>query len=506
MPTGIAKPSPRRPMEASSRPERAISWHHPSGAARRLAVAAGAALVLALAAGQSAAADFGSVGRWIVYPDGRVFLPHGLNLVVTRPPYWASWFGNEDARFLASQGFTALRVNLQPQALEPELGLLDTTYLQRFADRQAQLARYGIATLVALNQDGYAEACGGNGFPSWALLGPCESAWAPFWADAPAADSVGLQEHYGAWWTAIASRFAATRGLLGFDLLNEPQAPDDAAPGALWRETVATVRAADPGRLAFVEPRDPAAPSFGGGLPGGAGLAGHVYCASTLAKGLAGVTPGRAEIDRCIRHDAATLAAQVALARRERLPVLVGEFGASDEPREQSALVDAMGEAFVPWLAYAYTARLDSSGAPPQSLLRNDLLAGSEANAKQAKLDALVVPHPLAVAGTPRSWRFDRRRRTVAFAYSTARVGGGSFAGRPATVVFVPRRVYPHGYAVAVAGGTVVSDPGAPWLRIVARAGARVVHVSLVPGAGTPTRTPIEARHCGYDQGPCGLR
>jgi hypothetical protein len=303
-----------------------------SGAARRLAAAAGTALLVALAAGPgAAAADFGASGRWITYPDGRVFLPHGLNLVVTRPPYSATWFSEQDARFIASQGFTAMRLAILPQAIEPELGRVDSAYLQRFIARQAQLARYGIASLVALNQDGYAEACGGDGFPAWALLAPCDDPWAPFWANAPAADTVGLQGHYRSWVTEVGRRFAGARGLLGLDLLNEPKAPDDGVVGALWRATLPTVRAAAPGRLAFVEPRDPAAPAFGGGVPAGTGLAGHVYCASTLAKGLAGVTPGRAEIDACIGSDAATLAAQVSLARRSGLPVLVGEFGATDD-------------------------------------------------------------------------------------------------------------------------------------------------------------------------------
>lgn len=482
------------------------------GVVRSLAVATGAALALAFApavglgATATTSPDFGSVGRWITYPDGRVFLPHGLNLVVTRPPYRASWFSDQDARFVASQGFTAMRVTILPQALEAELGRIDTAYLQSFVARQQQLARFGIATLVALNQDGYAEACGGDGFPSWAVLGPCDEPWTPFWANAAAADSVGLQDHYRSWWDAIAPRFAGAHGLLGFDLLNEPTAPDDAMLGGLWRQTIATVRGVDHAHLAFVEPRDPARPGFGGGFPALTGLAGHVYCAPTLAEGLAGVAPARAEIDRCIRSDAAMLSSQLSLARRDGIAIVVGEFGATDELREQAALVDAMGEAFVPWLAYAYTGRLDSSGAPAQSLLRDDRKPGSEANAKQAKLDALVVPYPVAVAGTPRSWRFDRKTKTATFAFSTARVGGGAFAGRPETVVFVPRRVYPRGYGATVTGGAVVSQPGAPWLKIVAATGARIVRVSLAPRVGTATRSPIEARRCGYDQGPCGLR
>ena len=163
-----------------------------------------------------------------------------------------------------------------------------------------------------------------------------------------------------------------------------------------------------------------------------------------------------------------------------------------------------MAAAFVPWIVYAYSARLDSSGAPPQSLLRDERKAGSLANAKPAKLDALVVPHPLAVAGTPRSWRYDRKARTVAFAYSTARAGRGSFSGRPQTVVFVPPRVYPTGYTAAATGGRIVSAPTAPWLRVVADAGAASVRITIVPRRGSTTRTPLEVDRCGYDLAPCG--
>jgi endoglycosylceramidase len=227
-----------------------------SGAAGRALVAGLAALAFALAGPAWGAGKpppgYGSVGRWIVDPQGRVFVPHGLNLVVTRPPYWSSWFSEQDARFVASQGFTAMRINVIPEALEPRLGHVDATYLGHFAVRQSQLARHGIATLLTLNQDDYSSRCGGNGFPSWAVLAPCAEPWAPFWADDAAADGAGLQAHFLSWWSRLAGRFAGVRGLLGYDLLNEPEAADDATLGDLLRRTVATVREVDARRLAHV--------------------------------------------------------------------------------------------------------------------------------------------------------------------------------------------------------------------------------------------------------------
>ena len=48
-------------------------------------------MLAVLAAGSAAPgqAAFGGSGRWLTYADGRVFVPHGLNLVVTKPPYYA---------------------------------------------------------------------------------------------------------------------------------------------------------------------------------------------------------------------------------------------------------------------------------------------------------------------------------------------------------------------------------------------------------------------------------
>jgi endoglycosylceramidase len=446
---------------------------------------------------------FGTAGRWITYPDGRVFLPHGLNAVVTAPPYHAR-LGVADARLLASEGFTALRLALLPAGLEAQLGHVDRSYPQRVAAQARLLSRYGISTLVALNQDGYSEACGGDGFPGWAVLAPCDAgvdmAWAAFWADAEAADGVGLQEHYLAWWRAAAPLLRGTPGLLGLDLLNEP---DSTQPAVLGR--LASRAAAITGGLAFAEPGDPGAPDFGGALAQDIGYAGHVYCQTTLQLELAGATPSAGQVASCIRSDRAMLATQVAFARREARPLLVGEFGGSDELVEQRALVDAMGGSLVPWLGYAYTARGDTSGAPPQSLLRDESAPPSQENAKQAKLDALVVPYPLATAGTPLSWRFDRVRSTVRFVYATRRADGrGRYSGSQPTVVFVPRRVYPHGYRATATGGRIVSRPTAPWLEVAAKPGAERVTVTLAPRTGSTTLTPLQVDRCGYDLGRCG--
>jgi endoglycosylceramidase len=457
--------------------------------ARRLAVL----WLLALALASPASGAFGGSGRWLTYPDGRVFVPHGVNLLATRAPYFPSWFGEDDARLLAREGFTVVRLLFLPAALEPAPDAWDPAYLKEFTDRVDLLARYGIATVLALNQDDYAEACGGDGFPAWMVVGSCDDPWAPFWANADLEGS-GLQDRYLDFWSYAIPRLTSG-SLLGLDLLNEPQAPDAATLGAFWQRTVAAV-SAQTGRLLFTEPGAPGRPEFTAPLPRGTGYETHLYCWPTLEPAFAGKLPSAGTIRKCLPQLRSRLRSELAFATRNGYPFFVGEFGASDELTEQRTVVDALGAAFAPWAVYAYTARLDSSGTPTQSLLKDDAKPASEANAKQAKLDALVVPYAVAIAGTPASWSFGRGSRVVHFRYAPR--GGGT------TVVFVPQRVYATGYAVAATGARVVSAAGAPWLRLRALAGAKQVSVTIAPGRGVPTRNPLQVGICGYDLRSCG--
>ena len=75
------------------------------------------------AAGASASVELplGHAGRWITDDQGRVVVLHGLNMVYKRPPYApdAIGFGDDDAAFLAREGFNAVRVGVIYKAVEP---------------------------------------------------------------------------------------------------------------------------------------------------------------------------------------------------------------------------------------------------------------------------------------------------------------------------------------------------------------------------------------------------
>jgi endoglycosylceramidase len=152
-------------------------------------------------------------------------------------------------------------------------------------------------------------------------------------------------------------------------------------------------------------------------------------------------------------------------------------------------MVDLMTQRSLSWAYWQY----NTSGASvAPGLIIDDSKPGSEANARQDRLDALVVPYPQAVAGTPRAYHFDRATRTMTFSYGTRAVHEGACRTAP-TEIFVPRRVYPHGYTARASGARVVSAPTWPWVELVAQPGASSVSVTIAPRTGSTTQVPTRA-------------
>ena len=156
-----------------------------------------AALLLALA--PAAAADtplrLGHDGRWLTDDQGRVVILHGINMVYKRPPYApdAVGFGDDDAAFLASQGFNVVRLGVIYKAVEPQPGVYDDDYLARIRSTVDVLAAHGIVSLLDFHQDMYNERFQGEGWPDWAVFDdglpaePQAGFPGPCWPGTPAA-------------------------------------------------------------------------------------------------------------------------------------------------------------------------------------------------------------------------------------------------------------------------------------------------------------------------------
>lgn len=438
-----------------------------------------------------------SSGRWFIDATGRVVMFHGVNMVEKQAPYYpaAYGFGDDDAAFLAAEGFNALRLGVDFRGLMRTPGVVEDAYIEHLATSVDALTRQQIFVLLDFHQDGFSPMFNGNGFPDWmaitdGLRNPSDAvfplyyiqnpamqrAFEHFWANSPGPNGIGLQDYFVQGLARVVARFADNPLVLGTELINEP------FPGADWetcavnaagcpdleqqrllpfyRKGTAAARAVASSQLVFREPFvlfnfGQAATS----LPGtdvGVALAVHSYAQSE--GGEAGV----------IVH-------AIAAAQRDQRPLLLTEFGATTDPVVLNRLTAEMDGGLVPWLFWAYDGEVIGDLSQP---------AGPENLRSPAAFDALVRPYPVAITGTPTTIAFDPTTKLFDLAYDTLGPGDVRYANELVTVVSVPTRHYGDGYTVTADGATVVSAPCAPRLLLRNQAGANTVSVHVAPAAG----------------------
>ena len=97
-----------------------------------------------------AALPLDHAGTWLTDAAGRVVILHGLNQVFKLAPYEpaADGFGDDDAAFLAENGFDAVRVGVIWAGVEPQPGVYDDAYLDSIADTVQTLAAHGIVSIL----------------------------------------------------------------------------------------------------------------------------------------------------------------------------------------------------------------------------------------------------------------------------------------------------------------------------------------------------------------------
>jgi endoglycosylceramidase len=472
-----------------------------------------AAAVLACAAPTAVAAPALPLrhdGRWITDAQGRVVNLHGINMVYKRPPYApdAVGFGDDDAAFLADEGFNVVRVGVIYAAVEPSPGVYDDGYLNRIRATIDTLAAHGIVALLDFHQDLYNERFQGEGWPDWAVMDdglPAQpaSGFPNNYLVMPAlqrafdhffADDGGLQDHYAAAWAHVAQRFKDAPNLLGYELLNEPW------PGSTWqdcinptgcpvddtkleafdRRVLAAIRATDPRGLVWHEPfvlfNQGAGTSVKALGDPNVGFSFHDYC---LAAEQPDSEPG------CARSDDLVFQHAVDRVASTREALLLTEFGATDAASVLKPMVERADRNMVSWTEWHYCGCDDPTTSGPgakQAIVLDPAKPPVGDNLKRVTLDQLVRPYPQVVAGTPESWSY----------------AGGTFkarwiAGKGASEIVLPARVYPDGYAAQVQGGSITSAKGAGLLRVQACAPEVAVTVTR-GGATTATCKPPPLR------------
>jgi endoglycosylceramidase len=447
-------------------------------------------------------------GRWVTDTAGRVVVLHGVNQVVKVPPYLPSvdGFGGDDAAFLATNGFDAVRMGVIWAAVEPQPGVYDDGYLDGIAETVRTLAAHGIVSLLDFHQDQYNEKFQGEGAPAWAvppssapnpqlgfpynyLFNPAEwQVWDRFWNNYPAPDGIGLQDHLAAAEAHVAQRFAGDRAVLGYDVLNEPwpgtlgelcatpligcPAFDAGKLTAFYERVVAAIRAADTTHTAYLEPNPLFTQSGTTALgPVGdprTGFSYHVYCSTE--------TFFQTET-LCPQLDELTVSAANRYATNHLMPPLLTEFGATMDLSNLTEMVGLADRYRTGWLEWAYSGNDITSSSPSgQALVLDPSQPPTGANVLTDKLKALAEPYPQAVAGTPTSWSFQDGVFRLTFTIARAD-GTGSFGAGAQTEIAVPAVQYPSGYHVAVVGASVVSAANAPTLRLATLPGYASVQV-----------------------------
>jgi endoglycosylceramidase len=471
-----------------------------------------------------AASPPGHAGRWITDASGRVLVLHGLNMVYKRPPYLpsAAGFGNDDAAFLSRNGFNVVRLGVIYGAVEPSPGVYDDAYLAGIAATVRALSAHGIYTLLDFHQDQYNERFHGEGFPDWAVQDDglpntpdfgfpgnytqqpaVQRAFDHFWADSPGPGGVGLQERYAAAWGHVAAAFAGDSHVLGYDLFNEPWPGTnwqaclggcptfDAQLGGAQRKAITAIRAADPRHLAWYEPN----PEFNIGRPTGlphlgdkrAGMSFHDYCPGGSAAA-------------CRGGEQATLKNALARSRATGDALLLTEFGAVADASALRRVASEADAVQMGWIEWAYCGCNDPTGAIPPSneaVVLDPSKPPTRSNVKTSILRALERPYPQVVAGTPKKFSFDARKRVFKLSYSTRRVGSRRpFRAGSCTAVFVPALQYPHGYRVRVRGAKVVSAPQSGLLELLGRRGPRTATLAVTPAHNAAVHAPSATPAC----------
>jgi endoglycosylceramidase len=465
--------------------------------------------VFAPAAVAAPALPLGHAGRWITDAQGRVVNLHGINMVYKRAPYApdATGFGDDDAAFLAAEGFNAVRLGVIYKAVEPEPGVYDDAYLDRIRSTVDVLAAHGVVALLDFHQDMYNERFQGEGWPDWAVMDdglPAQpaSGFPNNYLLMPAlqhafdhffANDGALQDRYAAAWAHVAARFRDAPNVLGYDLLNEPW------PGSTWqdcinptgcpandakleafdRRVLTAIRAVDPRGLVWHEPfvlfNQGAGTSVKALDDPNVGFSFHDYCLSAEQP--------RSD-QACAKSD--DLVFQHALDRvaSTKEALLLTEFGATEAKSVLTPMVERADRTMVSWTEWHYCGCDDPTTSGPgdkQAIVLDPAKPPAGDNLKAVTLDQLVRPYPQVVAGTPESWSY--ADGTFAARWST--VGPDGRAATGDSEIVVPARAYPAGYAAQVQGGSIVSAKGDRQLRVAACTGVPEVAVTVTRKGAT---------------------
>lgn len=447
-----------------------------------------------------------TAGNWIVDQDGRVVILQGVNQVYKSAPFspGGNGFDDDDAAFLAANGFTAVRLGLYWDQIEPQPGVYNWAYLESVKGTIETLRAHGIVSILDMHQDLYGAEVGGHGAPDWATLfnaadndptqpfpfayalNPAQNqAWDAFWSNEKV-DGIGLQNYYARMWQTVADYFGGTPGVAGYEIMNEPWTGspwlasllgnphfDRETLNPFYEQVTSAIRSVDPKTMVYYEPNV----LFGNVTAltnlrpvddDNAVFAFHDYCIFDAL--------GTGSAAGCSLWDGMMMEGAQRFVDRYDVPAVVTEFGATSNTDTITSQLNSIDPHKFGWLYWGYT---NEAG----SLVHNTNLPPTGDNVSQAILSTLAQPYPQVIAGIPNSWSF--ANGVFSFSYSTTTAeGAGVFDPGSQTRISIPDVQFPNGYQVSVTGGEVVSADNASVLVIESGAGAHTISVTVTRVAG----------------------
>ncbi|NOR74794.1 MAG: cellulase family glycosylhydrolase [Draconibacterium sp.] len=180
-------------------------------------------------------------GQKFVDSNGRQVIFNGINFISKNPAEkYMPLQNHETFENFKKWGFNCIRLGIIWDGLEPEPGKYNEEYLLEIDKRIQWAAENEIYVFLDMHQDLYG-AKFSDGAPDWAtldegkphysgavwsdsyMISPAvQTAFDNFWKNTPAADGVGLQDHYANLWKHIAKRYANNTTVIGYDIMNEP--------------------------------------------------------------------------------------------------------------------------------------------------------------------------------------------------------------------------------------------------------------------------------------------
>lgn len=166
-------------------------------------------------------------GERFVDVQGRQVVLHGMNVISkSKEENYLSWHDSDDFSAMRDWGMNCIRLGIIWDGVEPEPGRFADRYLDGVAERARWASQAGLYVILDMHQDLFSVLYS-DGAPEWAtihegkphetgavwsdsyMISPAvQTAFDNFWANSPASDGIGIQDHYAAAWQHVAERFA----------------------------------------------------------------------------------------------------------------------------------------------------------------------------------------------------------------------------------------------------------------------------------------------------------